>query len=132
MHALRLAVRENMLSSGAVDEASYVPAIEITGRGWVVESGGHVLGFAVANRDTGNIWALFVHPQHEGQGHGRVLHDAMMAWLFAQGVACARLSTEPGTRAQRFYESAGWCFKGLLDSGEAGYEMRNPGRAQDN
>ncbi len=118
MHAVRLAVKENALRSAAVTEASYVPAIEETGRGWVVEVEGVVVGFAVGNRVTGNVWALFVHPEHESKGYGRQLHGAMLSWLFAQGVERAWLSTEPGTRAQRFYETAGWQYQGVLPSGE--------------
>lgn len=125
MHMVRLAVRENELRSAAVTEASYVPAIEETGRGWVIETDGAIVAFAVGNRFTGNIWALFVHPEHEGNGHGRRLHDVMLAWLFAQGVEVAWLSTEPGTRAQRFYERSGWQYKGTLQNGEVTYEFRS-------
>jgi GNAT superfamily N-acetyltransferase len=74
MHRVRLAVRENRLTANITQE-DYVPAIEHTGRGWVVEVDGAVVGFAVGNAATGNIWALFVDPAHEGQGHGRRLHE---------------------------------------------------------
>ncbi len=129
MHVVRLAVQENALQSAAVNEASYVPAIEETGRGWIIEVSGAVVAFAVGNRVTGNVWALFVHPEHEGRGHGRKLHDAMLSWLFAQGVERAWLSTDPGTRAQRFYERAGWQYKGVSPSGEASYEYPSLGAA---
>ncbi len=33
MHRVRLAVRENRLTSAAITEADYIPAIEVTGRG---------------------------------------------------------------------------------------------------
>lgn len=55
MHEIRLAVRENVLTSPLVNEASYLPAIEETGRGWVIDEGGSVVAFAVANHVTGNI-----------------------------------------------------------------------------
>lgn len=128
MHRVRLAVRENRLTSSAIGEADYVPQIEETGRGWVVEDGGEVVGFAVGNAATGNIWALFVDPAHERRGHGRRLHDVMVAWLFSRGVELLWLSTDPGTRAQRFYEAAGWSFAGVLPDGEARYELRQSSR----
>src|SRR5687768_15326914 len=106
MHRVRMAVRENRLTPGAIGEDEYVREIEITGRGWVVVDDGEIVGFAIGNRDTGNIWALFVDPGHEGRDHGRRLHAAMVEWLFAQGLPRLRLSTEPGTRAQKFYEAA--------------------------
>ena len=99
MHRVRLAVRENVLTS-AVAEGDYIPAIEDTGRGWVVEAGGEIVAFAVGNARTGNIWALFVHPDHEGRGYGRRLHDEMVAWLHAQGMRDA-LAHHPAADARR-------------------------------
>jgi len=126
MHAVRRAVRENRLTTDAVTEASYAPAMFETGRGWVVEVDGAVAGFAVGNARTGNIWALFVHPDHEGLGIGRALMDVMVDWLFAQGLERLNLTTEPGTRAQRFYETAGWTRVGVDARGDAAFELARP------
>ncbi len=126
MHRIRLAVRENRLTSSDVTEAHYVRAVEETGRGWVVEDNGAVVGFAVGNAATGNIWALFVDPAHERRGHGRRLHDVMVAWLFSCGLERLWLSTLPGTRAERFYAAAGWVCVARLANGEARYELRDP------
>ena len=105
MHRVRLAVRENRLTSAAINEAHYVPAIEQWGRGWVIERQGQVVAFAIGNAQNGNIWALFVEPAHERRGYGKRLHDAMVQWLWSQGLSRLWLTTEPGTRAQRFYGS---------------------------
>lgn len=123
MHRVRLAVRENRLAS-AIGHDDYVRAIETTGRGWVVEDEGRVAGFAVANARTGNIWALFVDPAYERRGFGRRLHDTMLHWLFSTGADRAWLSTQPGTRAERFYEAAGWRRTGINDNGELEFELR--------
>lgn len=125
MHRVRLSVRENRLAS-AIGEHDYASAIDETGRGWVVEPEGMIVAFAVGNGVTGNIWALFVDPAHEGRGHGRALHDVMVEWLFSRGLARLWLSTGAGTRAQRFYTSAGWRFTGMQPNGEAAYELRRP------
>jgi GNAT superfamily N-acetyltransferase len=122
MHVVRLAVRENQLTTSGVTEKHYIPAIETTGRGWVIEELGKVIAFAVGNSETGNIWALFVHPDHEGKGYGRALQDVMVSWLFKQGVVRLHLDTEPGTRAQHFYEASGWTFVGHDAAGDAQYE----------
>jgi hypothetical protein len=66
MHRVRMAVHENRLVSTLITEEHYISAIEVTGRGWVAEDQGFVIGFAIGNAVTGNIWALFVHPDHEG------------------------------------------------------------------
>lgn len=126
MHCVRLAVRENRLRSSEIHEEHYIRAIEDTGRGWVAVEDANILGFAVGNRDTGNIWALFVDPVHEHKGVGRALQEVMIAWLFGAGLDRVWLSTDPGTRAQRFYEASGWQFVRAVADGEAMYELRAP------
>ena len=126
MHRVRVAVRENRLTTSAIAEEHYVPAIETTGRGWVVEVNGAVVAFAIGNEQTGNIWALFVHPEHERRGYGRCLHEIMVSWLFSRGLAKLWLSTTPNTPAQHFYEAAGWQLKCSLPSGESMYELHVP------
>ncbi len=118
-----MAVRENRLTSTAIREEHYVAEIEVTGRGWVVTEDREVVAFAVGNANTGNIWALFVHPDYERCGHGRRLHDAMIEWLWTRGLERLWLTTEPDTRAQRFYEHAGWRLIGPTEDGEVRYEL---------
>jgi GNAT superfamily N-acetyltransferase len=119
-----MAVKENRLVSTVVAEADYVPAIEKTGRGWVVDVAGHVVAFAVGNKTNGNIWALFVDPDHEHKGYGRLLHDKMIEWLVGQGLSTLWLTTQPGTRAERFYQKAGWVNAGTTEKGEIRLEKR--------
>ena len=119
MHRVRLAVRENRLSSpDRISEADYVREIALPGRGWVIETGGEVVAFAIGNSSSGNIWALFVNPDQEGRGYGRRLHDVMVEWLGSRGRMQLWLTTAPGTRAQRFYEAAGWRCMGPVPGGE--------------
>ena len=124
MHRVRLAVTENRLVSVALTEHDYVEAIQQTGRGWVAEVDGEVVGFAVGNSRTGNIWALFVDPDYEGRGVGRQLHDVMVAWLWAQGLDHLWLTTDSGTRAERFYQQAKWERAGDGAGGEVRYELK--------
>jgi GNAT superfamily N-acetyltransferase len=126
MHRVRMAVRENRLRTSVVTEEHYIPAIETVGRGWVVEVDGMIVGFAIGNGETGNIWALFVDPEHEGRGHGRALHDVMVEWLFSRGLKHLWLGTDPDTSAERFYRAAGWRYTGKAGNGEAIFELRNP------
>jgi GNAT superfamily N-acetyltransferase len=128
MHRVRLAVRENRLTSSAIREAHYLPAIEVTGRGWVVEVDGAIVAFAIGNAQTGNIWALFVDPDHERRGYGRRLHDVMVEWLFSRGLETLWLTTGPNTRAQGFYEAAGWQRTGMVTGGDVRYELSSAAR----
>jgi GNAT superfamily N-acetyltransferase len=120
---VRRSVRENRLVSTVISDDDVRRAIEESGRAWVVESDDEVVGFAIGNAASGNIWALFVHPEHERRGYGRQLHDAMVAWLWSHGLDHLWLTTEPGTRAQRFYEAAGWQLVGPTAGGEVRYEL---------
>jgi GNAT superfamily N-acetyltransferase len=124
MHRVRMSVLENRLVSRQLSEQDYLVEIEVTGRGWVVESAGNIVAFAVGNAATGGIWALFVEPGHEGKGYGRQLHDIMIAWLWEQGHDRLWLTTGPGTRAARFYEAAGWRQTEVTADGELRYELQ--------
>jgi GNAT superfamily N-acetyltransferase len=119
---VRRSVTENRLTTTVVSDDEVIEAIERTGRGWVVEDAGRIVGFAIGHAGTGNIWALFVEPGHDGRGHGRRLHDAMVAWLWAQGLTRLWLTTGPETRAARFYEAAGWQLVGTEPTGELLFE----------
>ena len=121
---IRLAVRENTLSDPSrITHDDYFREIEVTGRGWVALIDGAIRGFSVGRRTDANIWALFVHPDYEGRGLGRAVHDPMIAWLFAQGCSPLWLTTTPGTRAEAFYRRAGWRDAGSSPSGEIRMEL---------
>ncbi len=120
---VRHAVKENRLTSRVIPDEEVVAAIEATGKGWVVEVDGRIVGFAIGNAETGNIWALFVEPEYEAQGHGRRLHDEMVSWLWSLGLQRLWLTTGQQTRAQRFYEVAGWRSAGVLPDGEILFEQ---------
>ena len=123
---VRHSVRENRLVSIKISDEDVRREIEDTGRGWVVESAGEVVAFAIGNASNGNIWALFVQPGHERRGYGRLLHDTMVEWLWSQGLDRLWLTTEPRTRAQSFYEAAGWQPMGSTASGELRFERSAP------
>lgn len=124
MHRVRSSVRENTLPDYSVlTPEMYRDHLERVGRGWVYEVDGRVVGCAIVNRVETSIWALFVEPQFEGRGIGRALHDAMLTWLRSRLVQRVTLGTDPGTRAARFYEEAGWRFIEFDSEGEAIYEL---------
>jgi GNAT superfamily N-acetyltransferase len=109
MSAIRLSVRENVLSDPArVTLQMYEDYLERDGRGWVAEVDGVVAGFCYADRHHASIWALFVDPAFEGRGLARQLLALAVDWLFALGHARITLGTGPGTRADRFYAAQGW------------------------
>ncbi|MFD2512644.1 GNAT family N-acetyltransferase [Pontibacter locisalis] len=124
MMEVRLAVKENVLvNTGAVTEEHYLNILNSGGCGWMCEEEGDTLGFAIVDLASKNIWALFVHPDHEHKGVGATLHQLMLDWSFENGADWLYLSTDPGTRAEIFYLKAGWEYKGLEENGELRFEI---------
>ncbi len=119
---VRAAVRENRLVTRRISDDEVIEAIERTGRGWVADLDGRIVGFSIGNGETGNIWALFVEPGHDTLGLGRRLHDVMLDWLHTRGLPRLYLGTDPDSRAARFYERAGWRRVGLDEWGEMVFE----------
>jgi GNAT superfamily N-acetyltransferase len=83
---VRYAVRENTLTPGRLSDEDVRREIEDTGKGWVAEVDERVVGFAIGNATSGNVWALFVHPDAEGRGVGSRLHAAMLDWFVSRPV----------------------------------------------
>ncbi len=82
-----------------------------------------IVGFAIADLQDNNIWALFVDPDHAKKGIGKQLHDLMLQWYFAQGKESVWLGTDPNTRAATFYRMQGWKETGLHGKSEIKFEM---------
>lgn len=123
MYRIRTSVRENRLSDPArITEASSLPYVD-AGTAWVADAGPALLGFAAADRATMSVWALFVAPEAEGAGVGRALHRTLILWARNQNLPLLRLSTESGTRAERFYQKAGWTRVGTTADGETQFEI---------
>lgn len=124
MHRIRLAVQENRLGDPLrVRPEDYRSRLMPAGIGFVAESGGRTVGFAVADVELSTIWALFVDPGFERRGVGRRLHDALVSAMFAAGASELHLSTDPATRAERFYRAAGWAPAGETVGAEVCYRL---------
>lgn len=119
-----MAVRENRLRDPSrVRYDDYRRMLETDGRGWVCEEKGVVVGFGVADHTRRNIWALFVAPAFERREIGRSLLAMIVEWLFEMGSEPIWLTTQPGTRAERFYIAAGWSPLGAEANGEVRFEL---------
>lgn len=124
IQVVRNAVKENMLSDPSlVTDHDCLEFISVRGKGWVCESDGRIIGFAIADLQDDNIWALFVDPEFEGRNIGRELQKMMLDWYFSQGKDSVWLGTAPGTRAEQFYRKTGWKQNGMHGSKEVKFEM---------
>jgi len=124
IQTIRTAVKENKLTSRKISDQEILIAITQSGRGWVAEKNGTILGFAIGNTQTGNIFALFVDPAHEGLGIGKKLFKTMVRWLSKFDLQKLYLSTEANTRAEKFYSAAGWTKGKKLSNGEVYFELK--------
>lgn len=124
MQLIRNAVRENVLSDpGLVTDQDCLHFITKGGKGWVCEMENKITGFSIIDTGKKNVWALFVHPDHEKKGIGRQLHDTMLDWYFSTNAIDCWLGTAPNTRAEKFYRSAGWRETGIHGKGEIKFEI---------
>ncbi|MCJ8155621.1 GNAT family N-acetyltransferase [Chryseobacterium sp. SSA4.19] len=124
IQVIRNAVRENTLSDpNLVTDKDCEEFLFNRGKGWICETDDQIKGFSIVDLKGNNIWALFVHPDSEGQGIGRKLHDIMLNWYFKQTHENVWLGTSPGTRAETFYRKAGWNEIGTHGKGEVKFEM---------
>ncbi len=124
MHRIRSTVKENVLTNPlAVQEADYIPFLTKDAAAWVYEESDQIMGFAILDIEAGEVWALFVDPDFEGNGIGSQLHDTMVNAYFSKGQTELILGTEPGTRAEAFYRHKGWGQIGNKSNGEIIFKM---------
>ncbi len=124
IQVVRNSVKENMLSNPAlVTDEDCKDFIDRRGKGWVCEINNLIVGFAIADLEENNIWALFLQPEYVGRRIGKTLHDMMLSWYFSITKQNVWLGTAPGTRAEIFYRKNGWKEIGIHGKGEIKFEM---------
>lgn len=122
---VRTSVRENHLSMEALAQLNItfetLPSLLAgAGRGWVIECNRKIVAFAMANATEKTIFALFVLPDYEGRGLGRLLMKQAEQWLWSQGCQAIWLLTDrnPQVRANGFYRQLGWQDDGVQANGQ--------------
>ena len=124
IQVVRNLVKENPLPDPSlVTNADCKDYLIDRGKGWVCEMEARIVGFCIISVKDNNVWALFIQPGYERLGIGRLLHERMMNWYFTQTSETVWLGTAPGTRAEKFYETAGWTRTGIRPNGEVRFEM---------
>jgi GNAT superfamily N-acetyltransferase len=91
----------------------------------VAEVDGAVVGFASAGAafdpgiEAGEVYAIYVAPEHWGHGVGRALMERALQLLAERGFEQAVLWVlDDNPRARRFYEAGGWRLDGARRKGE--------------
>ena len=124
LHSIRISVKENILPDPSIiTESDYEQFLNIRGKGWLCEVDNTIAGFAIVDFKKNNIWALFVHPDFEGNGIGKKLQEIMLGYYFQNNIEKLWLGTAPGARAENFYRRSGWKETGIRPNGEVLFEM---------
>jgi GNAT superfamily N-acetyltransferase len=115
LFAVRVATRENALSREelarlGITEGTVLAMLETTHRGWLCEEDDQLVGFAMGNRENGEVWVIALLPDYEGRGIGAELLTRVEDWLWSEGWAEIWLTTDvdPALRAYGFYQRQGW------------------------
>ncbi|HIZ34588.1 MAG TPA: GNAT family acetyltransferase [Candidatus Ruania gallistercoris] len=76
----------------------------------VLTEGDRVLGTVMTGDDghRGWLYYLAVHPDHQGEGHGRALVTAAENWLAGRGVVKVQLMIREGNPVAGFYAGLGY------------------------
>jgi GNAT superfamily N-acetyltransferase len=115
LFVVRVATHENQLSreelaSLGITEETLKTRLRGTFKGWLCDVNAQVVGFAIGDRATGELWVIALLPQYIGQGIGSALLRRVEDWLQASGCARLWLTTDldPNLKAYRFYRQHGW------------------------
>ena len=121
---VRNSVKENVLPDPTIVTAEDCrDYLFRRGKGWVCEVDSLIIGFSIVSLLDKSLWALFLHPEFEKRGIGRKLHELALQWYFEQTKEDIWLSTAYGTRAEQFYQKAGWKAVGAYSEEEVKFEM---------
>jgi len=125
---VRTSVRENLLTveqlrERGITNESMAASFLADAKGWVAERHAEIMAFAIADRASRSLFALFVLPACERQGIGSRLLGLALDWLKANGAREVWLTTGPDTTAARFYEQRGWVVRGQGPTGDVRYEL---------
>ncbi len=101
--------REELTQMGITID-SVTEMMRTTHRGWLCEVENNIVGFAMGNKQTAEMWVIAVLKDYEARGIGRALLTRVEDWLFEQGHQEAWLTTDPDEtcRAVGFYRHCGW------------------------
>lgn len=130
LFAIRTSVRQNHLSHGQLAElgitpASVAEAIRLGPCCWLAEADGVAAGFAMVDGTAGEVFALFVRPEYEGRGVGRLLLATAETSLFREHARIWLVTDgSDGIRANAFYQRQGWQRVANLDARDVRYEKQ--------
>jgi len=123
LFTIRAATRENTISKKqlaelGINEKSVLAMVDTTHRGWLCVEDDRVIGFAMGNRENGEMWVIAILPDYEDRGIGKELLSRVEDWLWSEGWTEIWLTTDVDTtlRAYGFYRKQGWVDNEIKDN----------------
>ena len=125
---VRTSVTENHLSREelrlrGITEDVVADMIQKSRCTWVATENGKIIGFSMILPDEGCLFAVFVHPEHEGKGAGRRLVTIAEQELFKHHTV-VWLETDKNSRAAKFYVQLGWGNGANINDTDIKFEKR--------
>ena len=117
--------REELTALGITPQ-SVTRMLAETHRGWVAECDERIVGFAMGNQQTGEMWVIAVLREFEGRGLGRALLGRVEDWLWETwSEIWLTTDLDETLRAVGFYRRLGWVDWKLAD-GDRYMQKRRP------
>jgi GNAT superfamily N-acetyltransferase len=111
VYEIRFSVTENLIHAHQIKYLCREQLLEDIGQGggWMCLFNGEKVGFSLGLFVPGAVVAaLFVVPEHQGRGIGKRLLRLATTWLNERGAHRIMLETDPGSKADLFYQRQGW------------------------
>lgn len=115
LFAVRVATHENKLSPEELTALGITPEtvtekLKGSFKGWLCKADEKVVGFAMGDKSSGELWVIAVLPEYIGKKVGSTLLLLVENWLVESG--CTRLwlttDVDPSLKAYSFYLQHGW------------------------
>jgi len=132
MFVVRTAVKENLLSHNqlrqiGITHESIAEMLKDSCKAWVADVDGKIVGFSMADKSNGRLYALYILPEWEGMGIGKQLLQEAEQWLWQHKLREIWLTTESRpTRALGFYKHLGWEYRKNSGTNDVVYVKSRP------
>ena len=115
LFAVRVQTKENRITLDELSELGITEdflerELNSNIKGWLYEEQDKIKGFAMGNKENGEMMVIALLPEIENKGIGGQLLGKVESWLFENGWNEIWLTTEidPQLRAYGFYKHRGW------------------------
>lgn len=114
-YEIRFSVEENIVHPHQIQYLLRNQAVDDIeqGGGWICKVDDNYVGFCFGIFiHEPIIGGLFVKPEFQSKGIGSTLLNYVTDWMFENGAGEIKLTTDPGSKAERFYKYHGWILRG--------------------